>query len=666
MNYVVSSPTKYTGTIVEYLDQGRLKAGLVTREQERHLGVVDSAGHERMVPRDLVLMRHPERHAVRETLAAALAELEQERAALAAELDLELLWEVAEEQNRSFSAAELADLFFGRRSNAAASVMLEALLGDRIYFVRRHMDFVARTPEQVERLRMQNDRIRARSDDYRKIQQQMRDVVSGAETPSADDAAALIDQLSRYLKNPFTRTREMTQMLAQAAPEVDPAEAAYEILERLGARPRVPRFAFIAGLKDDFSETVIKDATEAVPGPRALSDGGYAVTIDDEDTLEVDDALSCEALADGGMRVRVHIALVADFVKKGNAMDAEAAARATTVYLPETTVRMLPDPISTSAASLIAGEERPVLTTDVRLSADGELIESSIYPARIPIMQRLDYDQTDRMLASGAPSDEAAATVARLHVAARMLRERRRTAGAVLIQRREAKVRVHGDDIEVRVLDNSSPGRTLVAEFMVLANFVAARYAATNRIPIIYRVQPLTAGDFASQRPRLSLYPEYHAGIGLDFYAQLSSPIRRYADLVLQRQMLGALSAQTPAIYTVDELLTVLAGAENAEASGRELERRAKRYWILRYLERHAMDTSLLAYVTREGQSAELADFAVRGSLHGAPNLPTQMPIMVHLSRIDPLRGWLSFDYVRPADEDSAGSIRGAATSSRE
>ena len=666
MNYAVSSPIKYAGTIVEYLDQGRLKAGLVTREQERHLALIDSNGHERMIPRDLVLMRHPDRHADRETLAAALAELEQERATLAAELDLELLWEVAEEQNRSFSAAELAELFFGRRSSVGASVMLEALLGDRIYFVRRHMDFVAHTPEQVERLRMQNDRIRARSDDYRKIQQQMRDVVNGGETPSSEEAAALIEQLSRYLKNPFTRSREMTQMLAQAAPEVDAAEAAYEILERLGARPRVPRFAFIAGLKDDFSEAVMKDAGESVPGPRALSDGGYAVTIDDEDTLEVDDALSCEALADGGMRVRVHIALVADFVKKGAAMDAEAAARATTVYLPEATIRMLPDAISTSAASLIAGEERPVLTTDVRLSADGELIESSIYPARIPIVQRLDYGQTDRMLESGAPSDEAAATVARLHSSARMLRERRRTAGAVLIQRREAKVRVHGDDIEVRVLDNSSPGRTLVAEFMVLANFVAARYAAANRIPIIYRVQPQTAGDFASQRPRLSLYPEYHAGIGLDFYAQLSSPIRRYADLVLQRQMLGALSGQAPAIYTVDELLAVLAGAENAEASGRELERRAKRYWILRYLERHAMDTPILAYVTREGQSAELADFAVRGSLHGAPNLPTSMPIMVQVSRIDPLRGWLSFDYVRPADEDSAGAIRSAATPSRE
>jgi exoribonuclease II len=660
MNSDVSLPLKFTGTIIEYLDQGRLKAALVTREQERHLAVIDSTGHERLVPRDLVLMRHPERRADRENVAEAIAELEHERAELAAELDLELLWQVAQEQNRSFSAVELADLFFGRKSNAAASVMLEALLNDRTYFVRRHMDFLPRTPEQVERLRIQNDRIRARSDDSRKIQKHLRDVLNGAVKPPADEAAALVEELSRYLKNPFTRSRDMTQMLTQAAPDVDPAEAAFEILERLGARLRVPRFAFIAGLKDEFSDAVMKEASEALPGPRAISDGGFAITVDDEDTVEVDDALSCEALPDGGVRVRVHIALVADFVAKGGAMDIEAASRATTVYLPETTIRMLPDPISCRAASLIAGEDRPVLTTDVRLSADGELIDASIYPARIPIMGRLDYEQVDRILESGTGADDTAATVARLNAAAIQLRQRRRTAGAVLMQRRDAKVRVHGDDVQITVLDNASPGRTLVAEFMVLSNFVAARYAAAHRIPIIYRVQPQMGGDLASMRPRLSLHPEYHAGIGLDFYAQLSSPIRRYADLVMQRQLLGALANRDhdTAIYTVDELLTVLAGAENAEASGRELERRAKRYWILRYLERHALDGPILAYVIREGQSAELADFAVRGTLHGAPTLPNQMPIMVQVSRVDPLRGWLAFDFVRPADEASTGAIR--------
>ncbi len=649
MNSDVSSPVKFIGTIIEYLDQGRLKPALVTREQERHLAVVDAAGHEKLVPRDLVLMRHPERHADRENVAEAIAELEHERAQLAAELDLELLWQVAQEQSRSFSAVELADLFFGRRSNAAASVMLEALLNDRTYFVRRHMDFVPRTPEQVERLRIQNDRIRARSKDSRKIQKHLRDVLIGAEKPPADEAAALIEELTRFLKNPHTRNRDMTQMLTQAAPDVDPAEAAFEILERLGAPLRVPRFAFIAGLKDEFSDAVMKEASEVVPGPRAISDGGFAVTVDDNDTVEVDDALSCEPLADGGIRVRVHIALVADFVAKGGAMDQEAASRATTVYLPETTIRMLPDPISCRAASLIEGQDRPVLTTDVRLSADGELLEASIYPARIPIMRRLDYDQVDRFLESGNDGDETAATVSRLNAAAIKLRQRRRTSGAVLVQRREAKVRVHGDDVQISVLDNASPGRTLVAEFMVLNNFVAARYAAANRIPIIYRVQPqMGGGDMASMRPRLSLHPEYHAGIGLDFYAQLSSPIRRYADLVLQRQLLGALANRDhdTAIYTVDELLTVLAGAENAEASGRELERRAKRYWILRYLERHAQDGPLLAYVAREGQSAELVDFTVRGTLHGAPSLPNQLPIMVQVSRVDPLRGWLAFDFV--------------------
>ncbi len=660
MNSDVSLPLKFAGSIIEYLDQGRLKAALVTREQERHLAVIDSAGHERLVPRDLVLMRHPERRADRDNVAEALADLEHERAELAAELDLELLWQVAQEQSRSFSAVELADLFFGRKSNAAASVMLEALLNDRTYFVRRHMDFVPRTPDQVERLRIQNDRIRARSVDSRKTQKHLRDVLIGAEKPPPDEVAALIEELTRYLKNPFTRSRDMTQMLAQAAPDVDPAEAAFEILERLGAPLGVPRFAFIAGLKNEFSDAVMKEASEAVPGPRAISDGGFAVTVDDEDTVEVDDALSCETLADGGVRVRVHIALLADFVVKGGAMDQEAAARATTVYLPETTIRMLPDPISCRAASLIAGEDRPVLTTDVRLSASGELLDASIYPARIPIMRRLDYDQVDRMLESSNGGDETAATVARLNDAAIQLRQRRRTAGAVLVQRREAKVRVRGDEVEVTVLDNASPGRTLVAEFMVLSNFVAARYAATNRIPIIYRVQPQLGGDMASMRPRLSLHPEYHAGIGLDFYAQLSSPIRRYADLVLQRQLLGALASRDheAPIYTVDELLTVLAGAENAEASGRELERRAKRYWILRYLERHAQDGPLLAYVAREGQSAELVDYTVRGTLHGAPSLPNQMPIMVRVSRVDPLRGWLAFDFVGPADEASTGAIR--------
>ncbi|HXW84509.1 MAG TPA: RNB domain-containing ribonuclease, partial [Candidatus Binataceae bacterium] len=145
---------------------------------------------------------------------------------------------------------------------------------------------------------------------------------------------------------------------------------------------------------------------------------------------------------------------------------------------------------------------------------------------------------------------------------------------------------------------------------------------------------------------RLSLYPDFHAGIGLGYYAQLSSPIRRYADLVLQRQLVAALAQPGATAHSVDELLTVLAGAEAAEASGRELERRAKRYWTLRYLEQYSRGELLEAFATREGQTAELADYVLRGTLRGAPNLPEFAPIITRLGRVDPLRGWLSLDYV--------------------
>ena len=537
----MTANAKYLGTLVEYLDQGKLQAGLVMREQGDILHLVGAGGREKTVARDLVLVRHPERKADAASLAAVLTTLEQERAQLKSELDLDLLWGVVHEQGRSFTAEELSELFFGRRSSAAASVMFEALLNDRLYFVRRHMEFVARTPEQVERLRAQNEKSRTRSEQYRQTQALIRGVVCDGAIPSPAAAAPLIEELSRYLKNPSTRSNDLSAMLTQAVPEVDPAETAFELLERLNAAPEAPRFALIAGLRMEFPEAASREAAQSAAGLHRGIENLYAVTIDDEETLEVDDALSCEPIPGGGLKARICIALVADFVRRGGAIDTEAAARAATVYLPEATVRMLPEEISCRRASLIAGEERPTLVTEVTLSPDGELIASSIYPATIKVAARLDYDLADRLLADqSSDPGPAAVTVRHLREMALKLRERRRRTGAALFVRTEAKVKVHDGRIEVKLIDNSSPSRQLVAEFMVLSNFVAARYAADNRIPIIYRVQPGGGGDLP-MRPRLSLYPELHAGVGLDRYAQLSSPIRRYGDLVLQRQLIAAL-----------------------------------------------------------------------------------------------------------------------------
>jgi len=656
MNSPMDSNPKYLGSLIEFLDEGRLKPGLVVREQANHVTVAEAGGRERSVARDLIMVRHPDHKVTRDNLAAAVATLEAEHTQLAAELDLNLLWEVVREQGRNFSAEELAELFFGRRSAGATAVMLEALFNDRLFFIRRHLEFVARNSEQVERLRVQHDRVRLRSESSRNTRNLIRGILEDGLMPPPDEAAPLIAELRRYLDNPFTRNRDLTAMIEAAVTEITPAEAAYEILERLGAAPPGPRFVIIGGVRTGFSEAAIVEANQVVPPVRAASDDVGAVTIDDDDTVEVDDALSCEALPDGSLRVRIHIALVADLVPQRGPMDREAAARATTVYLPEATIRMLPDRIACDAASLIAGQERHVLTTDVRLSTAGDITSYSIYPSRIRIAARLSYDDCDALLATEAGTAEAVA-LRRMHDAALKLRERRRAAGALLVYRREPKIKVRDDgEIELTLIDSMSPSRQLVAELMVLSNYAAARWAADNRVPIIYRVQPVVGGDYAAQRPRLSLHPEFHAGVGLDYYAQASSPIRRYMDLVLQRQLLAALAQPPTVAYQADELLTVLANAEAAEADGKELERRAKRYWILRYLERTAIGRPLEATAFRDGASAELDAYAVRGALRGAPNLASQSRIIVRIARVEPLHGWLGLDYLSTAPQILEGA----------
>jgi exoribonuclease-2 len=635
---------------------------MALREYGDQIVVADAAGVERKISRELVLVRHPDRAATRERLPELLATLKLERESLAGELDLNLLWEIVHEDERGHSAAALAEIFFGHATPVEVAVMLEALLNDRLYFVRRHLEFVARSTEQVERLRTQYEKTRLRSEGGRQKRRLLSGILEDGPLPPSDEVAPLIAELTRYLENPFTRNRETAAMLEAVAGELTPAEAAYEILERLGVPPPGPRFAVIGGLRPGFSAGAQDEARSPRPPIRRAKDRHWTVTIDDEETVEIDDALACEPTPDGGFLVHVHIALVADFVTKGGPMDVEAAARSATVYLPETTVRMLPDPVSTAAASLQAGAERHVLTTEARLSATGEMLSYAIYPELIQVDARLTYDRADTILAGETNGSERAETanvqvLDRLRTAAARLRERRRAAGAWLIQRREPKVSVVGDEIDIKIIDTASPSRELVAEFMVLSNHVAGRAAAERGVPMIYRVQPNTMDDTFVSRARLSLHPEFHAGVGLDCYVQASSPIRRYVDLVLQRQLIAMLDERAASAYDREELMAVLAAAEASEAEGRQLERRAKRYWILSYLKRSALERPLEATVWRDGASAELDAYAARGSLRGAPNLPSSARIEVRIGRIDPLRGWLTLNYLRTLTAAEEGAV---------
>jgi exoribonuclease-2 len=384
-----------------------------------------------------------------------------------------------------------------------------------------------------------------------------------------------------------------------------------------------------------------------------------AISIDDEDTIEVDDALTI--YRDGNdYVVGIHIADVSGFVSKGDAFDVEALKRASTIYLPNKAVRMLPERVSTDLASLKKGADRAVFSLEVRFDENFNRSSHRLLLATIEVQERLTYEEADERIRSGDPNLTA------LHQIAMSLRTERETLGAVNFRRAELKIRVSRengtDEIRVSSSDPNSASRILVSEMMVLLNRLAADFAATENFPVIFRTQeprdPLPPEALSLpealafdklrrtfKRSRLSLTPGLHSGLGLTAYTQVSSPIRRYSDLVTQRQF-TALMEGKPIPHAREELLHVLAAAEGAELEIRAIEERSTSYWLLQYLAREKMGAVLNAIVLDRKGTVELDEFYLRGRLPD-PGV-TEPGTMVHvmIDGIDPLRGEIRFKRV--------------------
>ncbi|EDN70643.1 Exoribonuclease II [Beggiatoa sp. PS] len=205
--------------------------------------------------------------------------------------------------------------------------------------------------------------------------------------------------------------------------------------------------------------------------------------------------------------------------------------------------------------------------------------------------------------------------------------------GAFTLQRPEYKISVHQNQITVAMIERDSPSRLLVAEMMILANHVAAKYAYLHQVPLIYRVQdppiePITEEMLNNPvsfhkirkllgRSSLSLQPGGHSGLGLSMYTQLTSPLRRFADLVMQRQLMAHLvSEHLP--YDEEELLKVLETADRTARESRSVEGEAKRRWLMQYLKQTFRDKILEILVINEvkgGYKVEMLPWGVEAYL---------------------------------------------------
>src|SRR5213594_270161 len=693
------------GRIIEFLDEEELRLAYVRKQERDRLRVIDPRGRNLTVHGDRVVIVHgPSTEGEFPALARQISEKVSARQA---EVDVELLWQSLGTRQRELDPSELAELFFAETTPEAESAVFRALSEDNLFFRRKGSQFLPKTEEQVSSERTRRERQRAR-EEFREHVVKVLEQLLKKNTDIPEESAVILDRIQNWLR--FKTGDEIGLILEEIAGTAKARDAAYDILLRAGrVDPTVDRFLVTAGIDPHFSSPLIEAAAQLRPYTHIPTRLDYqdapAFTIDDEDTREVDDALTVRWEGDE-IIVGIHIADVSAFVTKGDILDAEASSRSSTIYLPSITVPMFPERLSTDLASLRTEVPRPAFTVEVRFDKQANRAGYRIALSTINVQKRLSYDEADQII----ETDPALYT---LHRIAKQLRDARSNRGAITFRRAELKIRVKGDEIQITKINPNSPSRFVVSEMMILANGLAADFASVNSIPVIYRTQEprealavedtlsaaLDAGDSTKTAPsirrdpqrdlnspaldavdstagrlrgsditlsgtykavealaferlrktfkrsRLSLTPGLHSGLGLGAYTQASSPIRRYADLVTQHQSTAMLSG-VPVPYGREELLQILAAAEAAEQEIRAIEDRSTNYWLLEYLRRYKTEEPLAAVVLDQKGNVELQDYYLRAKLSAGTKLRPGDTVDVRVEAIDSAKSEARFRLV--------------------
>ncbi len=593
------------GSIVEFFEEKRLLCGVVLELKGERLHVLAQSGRELTLPPKRLLHAGPSLslgRLNRQELLKRLEETGKKRETLKAAINLEELWDLLVQEDQPSTAAELAELWFGGAGADEVAATGRCLREDRFLFKQKDDQVIPNSPELVAQMQEQHERELVRHREMEEIGAWMQAVWEGREPPAQPSWRDRVVALLRRLAVFGAEAPDYAQGKAYLdKARLTATDAPFRLLVRLGVFNEDEDLdLYRLGVPLEFTPEVLGQARQlsgtAPADPYAARrrdlTGLEIITIDGERTRDFDDALSLEEVPEG-WRLGIHISDVSAMVQPDCPLDREARERATSIYLPERRLPMLPEEISEDALSLLAHQERRALSFLVTLSPAAEVLDWLIVPSLIQVGRRLTYHEVDLLLSQ----DHTFMALARL---TDRLKEARLARGGYELKLPEVWVVFSPQgELQVSVEDQETPSRQLVAEAMVLANSLAARFLAEHGIPAIYRSQPeprepIQRADHKSllelwqDRRRLSrvvmdLAPLPHWGLGLDCYTLATSPIRRYLDLLTHRQLLAAVS-ETPPPYRPQDLEQILPVMEPAMRRAGQLKSRRLRYWLLKYL----------------------------------------------------------------------------------
>lgn len=439
--------------------------------------------------------------------------------------------------------------------------------------------------------------------------------------------------------------------------------SARKAFDRLVAEGVWDQHAFVELMREDiplnFPDLLIKEAnaiqamykSDLFANRQDLTDTD-TVTIDDASTTDMDDAISVQFREDGSYQIGVHITDASALIPAHSTLDEEARNRGASLYFPEAKYPMLPPILSENLGSLIPHENRLAVSLLWDVGSDGAMETPTWTLSVIRCCEKLSYDEADEILDDATHPRHA--ILSALFDAAESLLIQRVEAGAIAVDQIDRRVNISTDGTaNIKIKKRDSKADLLVSELMVKANVEAAKLCVEQNAPAIFRVQD--APDLSDIEPTeseqlhryqtltrmraaaISLQPGLHGGLGVEPYCQTTSPLRRFIDLVSQRQLVAIIDNRSLP-YSVDDLTTLCPYIEERLRLINRLEQRRERYWIFHHLSQYRGQTfdALVLNTWDHRARIEILDYALQVDMRLSRQISAGKRISVRLARVDP------------------------------
>ncbi len=596
--------------IIDYYDDARLSCALVLEVDERRLHVLNDQGKEANISasRALIGGKAPDFPVVssRDEQIRRLKQMSSRRDEIKSTINLKELWEIVGPETDYITLTDLSELLFGAQDGLESRAgLVRAIVENRLYFKIKPEGIEAISPEKVEQEELRRRKEFERSILLSRYADFLSILKNGGEPQVSDIPPGLTELLEEaaLMGKEWLTQKKVREIFSRAGmiPSWDPFKA----LVKLGLWSHDENIRLKAEqIPMDFSAKAeaLAEAAAAKPhedgSQRELFDENV-ITIDSETTRDIDDAISIGFSGDK-IIIGVHITEAALFVEHDSELDLEIRERAVTIYMPDLVLPMMPPVLSEHAASLVRDECRPCVSAVATFDSSLNLIDYQLVRSIIKVGERLSYEEADQRIINGNSSE------ARMFEVARSLREKRLAAGAIIFKDPELLVKVDGDgSIDVVLRERESCSQVLVSELMILANYLFAKTLMDKEIPCVYRSQPPPLEKIqlghrydpvlsyrckkALARGNLSLYPEPHSTLGLSVYTTATSPLRRYTDLLTQRQLIASIDSRVRSI-DADTLDRLLSDISHRLERSTLVERERQRYYLLKYMEHRKDD----------------------------------------------------------------------------